>query len=494
MNPWIVPLTSLFVLDSNEDRVFPAGYFSVDIFNFTHANQSIAYDLSMESGATITGYVASYDFGGTFQWAAHFTNNDSVSFAVKLIQVVDSETLLVGFAGGLADYEFYDAGNLTTPSQIHSRDNITTKLIFEIRTISTDGAWSDRFMFIDGNLVFSLESITDESNYDAFFFCGQSIAAGQATFHSVNGTEDLTLVSALPKVVLVAKADIVIGNWEWRAKITGLSEFVIRAFQSSEVDGSVIVGTYATDQLLIYDATDSYVGNVSLSANETAILLIVKYSANGTVEWFTKIGNVRATGYGSGVDDGVQAYFSESSTTTDPFNIYDAGNPPTLAVSIPPNVTTLQYLIKFNLSNGIYLWHAIADGVLPGLPFTMITLPEDKILYPVPVRYAPLCDFYNVNGSIGVTIPGTQSQSIVAYESDGTVTWPGYSIRPTDGGIGVRALCSTGDNIFFDVRGRVLSQIPTWRVFDGLTATTYNLTDSLVVDLGGSLVALRLTF
>jgi len=497
MNPWIVPLTDLFWVDSSADRVFPSGSFTTAMLSLKNANQSIADNITRESGATTTGYVASYDFGGTLQWAATLTNNASVGFAVSLIQVVDADSLLVGFnTVGHATFKFYDASNRSVPTQVHSNENFTSTLIFEIRILSTNGSWSDRFMFIDGNwALIRLGSITGESNYDAFFFYGQTIVAGNASFHSINGTEDLTLVSALPYVVFVAKGNIVIGNWEWRAKITGLSDVIYpRVFQSSEIDGSVIIGIYATDQLLIYDATDSYIGNVTLDVGDVTILVLVKYGANGTVEWFTKIGNVLGSGYGSGVDDGIQAYFSETSITTNPLNIYDAGNPPTLSISIPEEATYLQYLIKFNLSNGIYQWHAIADNNPPFvIPFTMITLPEDKILYPLHVRSAPLCDFYNVNGSIGVTIPGNQSESIVAYDSDGTVTWPGYSIRRAIGT--VRALSSTGDNIFFDVRDLVSNQIPTWSVFDGLTTTTYNLTDTpIVVDLDGSLVALRLTF
>jgi len=83
MNPWIVPLTDLFWVDSSADRVFPSGSFTTAMLSLKNANQSIADNITRESGATTTGYVASYDFGGTLQWASTLTNNASVGFAVS---------------------------------------------------------------------------------------------------------------------------------------------------------------------------------------------------------------------------------------------------------------------------------------------------------------------------------------------------------------------------------------------------------------------------
>lgn len=497
MNPWAVPLTTSFQLDSSADRVFPAGWFTTASLNLRNANQSVAYTLTHETGATTTGYVASYDFGGTLQWVAKYSSNASISTGVAIIQVMDADTLLVGYnAGGVGAFQFYDAGNHTVPSQLQSGANVTTRILLGVRTINVSGSWSDRFMYVDGTYnPARIASITDESNYNAFFYHGQATTTGTLYFHAVDGTVDFSYTTTAAHSVVTLKGDMAIGHWEWKAKISSTAVMYPRIFQSSEVDGSVIIGNYATTTVTIYDSTDTNVGSIALDVGDVNMIAIVKYSSNGTVDWFTKIANIQSSGYGSGTDDGIGAYFSQPSDGVYPLKMYDAGNPPTLATAVPTSY--LQHLIKYSLSNGTFEWYTQATGITRSggaLPFSMLSVPNGKVLYPGYSPSSVINLFYNANGTVGINVTTSETAArelIVAYDSDGVVTWPAYGIRRASNTI--RLACSTGYNVFSDVRGLTVG-IPVWEIYGENTTSEIDISNSTVDGVDGTLVALRLPF
>jgi hypothetical protein len=495
MNPWVVGLTDNFKVDSGVDRVYPAGTFTDAVMNLRNADQSIVYNVT-RVGTSSSNYVTSYDFGGTAHWVAKFACPSSTSSGTLLIQVVDNETLLVGYSNaGVSDLNFYDADDHTTPSHVHSSANITTKIILGIRTITTNGTWLSRTMYIDGNVVSLYDSaITDESNYSAFFYSAKLGASGTMYFHAVDGTVDFTFSPSATLTTVTVKGNIVTGHWEWVAWLgSGSGAIYPRVFQSSEQDGSVITGVYSQIPVSIYNLNGSYIANVSLTSEPTMVM-IVKYGSHGSVEWFTKVGRIQDSGYGSGTDDGIDAYVCLPAFDQGAVRIYDAGDPPVLAASV--GVGYNEIMIKFNLSNGVYQWAAKTEGIArtgTALPFAMLSLPDDKVLYPA-YAAGTTSTHYNSDGTAGVVVKRPTNGAIisVAYSTNGTVTYPTYSFQPTTNS--VRAVCSTGDNIFFNDRFLSTAVIPTYGVYDGLTNQTFNLSDSLVPNYGASLIALRLTF
>jgi len=495
MDPWVVGLTDNFKVDSGVDRVYPAGTFTDAVMNLRNADQSIVYNVT-RVGTSSSNYVTSYDFGGTAHWVAKFACPSSTSSGTLLIQVVDNETLLVGYSNaGVSDLNFYDADDHTTPSHVHSSANITTKIILGIRTITTNGTWLSRTMYIDGNVVSIYDSaITDESNYSAFFYSAKLGASGTMYFHAVDGTVDFTFSPSATLTTVTVKGNIVTGHWEWVAWLgSGSGAIYPRVFQSSEQDGSVITGVYSQIPVSIYNLNGSYIANVSLTSEPTMVM-IVKYGSHGSVEWFTKVGRIQDSGYGSGTDDGIDAYVCLPAFDQGAVRIYDAGDPPVLAASV--GVGYNEIMIKFNLSNGVYQWAAKTEGIArtgTALPFAMLSLPDDKVLYPA-YAAGTTSTHYNSDGTAGVVVKRPTNGAIisVAYSTNGTVTYPAYSFQPTTNS--VRAVCSTGDNIFFNDRFLSTAVIPTYGVYDGLTNQTFNLSDSLVPNYGASLIALRLTF
>ena len=264
-----------------------------------------------------------------------------------------------------------------------------------------------------------------------------------------------------------------VGKAKWAARIGSIGMEVGYSISSDTNNNVYMIGEFA-NILSIYNADGTFFGQL---ANAGGIdVFIIKYNANGTVQWATRIGGTSTdVGFGLSTDSSGNVYVTGYHTLTGTIYNSDGEIFGTLTNAGGSDV----FVVKYN-TNGTAQWATRIGGTSADIGYVTSTDSSGNVY--VAGSYTGTVTIFNTGGGTFGTLTnaGGTDAFVVKYNTDGTAQWA-TRIGGTSGDIGYGISTDSSGNAY--VSGTYTGTATIFNSGGGTFGTLANagVTDTFVV-------------
>jgi hypothetical protein len=392
---------------------------------------------------------------GTVQWATRIAGT-SFEFGQSISVDISGNSYVTGPYTS-SPVTIYNSDGNTYGTLTNDGGNDT--YIVKYNTSGT-AQWATRIAGTGSDVGSSISVDSSGNSYVTGYYYDSPL-----TIYNSDGTSFGTLTNDGSNDSFIVKYDAD-GTAQWATRIAGTNYDTGASISVDGSGNSYVIGYYTSSPVTIYNSDGTSFGTLTNDGSNDSF--IVKYDADGTAQWATRIGDT-----GSDFGSSISVDSSGNSYVTGPYT----SSPVTIYNSDGSTYGTLTnsgfydaYIVKYNTS-GTAQWATRIAGTNYDIG-TSISVDGSGNSYVTGQYYSSPVTIYNSDGSTYGTLTneGWYDVYIVKYDADGTAQWATHIGGSTDHSYGASISVDSSGNSY--VTGHYYSSPVTIYNSDGSTYGT----------------------